>query len=241
MTSVPVQILLQKSSRFLLDLVFPPRCVNCQVANSWLCAACRQEITFIDGAVCDRCGTPMPVTGVGGCPQCQHNPLQFIDGIRSAAYFENNPVRPAIHFLKYRNHKAIAAILGEIMADTYQRYGLETDVIVPVPLHAARLRERGYNQCELLAREVSSLLQLPVDTTSLQRIRPTKSQMKLGATERHQNVIDAFACRDQALTGRNVLLIDDVCTTGSTLDACACALKQAGVISVWGITLAKAH
>jgi ComF family protein len=182
----------------------------------------------------------MPAAAVGSCPQCQHNPLQFIDGIRSAAYFENNPIRPAIHFLKYRNHKAIAAILGQIMVDVCQKYGLEAHMIVPVPLHTARLRERGYNQCELLAREVGTLLNLPVDTNSLQRIRHTKSQMKLGATERHQNVIDAFACRDQALLGQTVLLIDDVCTTGSTLDACACALKQAGVISVWGITLAKA-
>jgi ComF family protein len=233
--------MLQKSSQFLLDLVFPPRCVNCQVANSWFCEKCQREISFIGGVVCERCGTPTPVAGAASCPQCKHNPLQFIDGIRSAAYFENNPIRPAIHFLKYRNHKAIAAILGQILVDACQKYGLEAHVVVPVPLHAGRLRERGYNQCDLLAREVGALLDLPVDTSSLQRIRHTKSQMKLGATERHQNVLDAFGCRGQALSGRTVLLIDDVCTTGSTLDACACALKQNGVISVWGITLAKAR
>jgi ComF family protein len=238
---VSVQILLQKSSQFLLDLVFPPRCVNCQVANSWLCEKCQREITFIDGIVCERCGTPTPVAEAASCPQCRHNPLQFIDGIRSAAYFENNPIRPAIHFLKYRNHKAIAAILGQILADACEKYGVEADVVVPVPLHAARFRERGYNQCELLAREVGILLDLPVNINSLQRIRHTKSQMKLGATERHQNVIDAFACRNQALSGQTILLIDDVCTTGSTLDACARALKQHGVISVWGMTLAKAR
>jgi ComF family protein len=175
------------------------------------------------------------------CRQCAHNPLQFIDGIRAAAYFEDNPIRPAIHFLKYRNHKAIAQILGQLLVNACQKYGVETDVVVPVPLHPTRLRERGYNQSELLANEVGALLNLPVDTHRLQRTRHTKSQMKLGATERHQNVADAFACQGQALLGRTVLLIDDVCTTGSTLDACACALKQHGVTSVWGVTLAKAH
>jgi len=238
---VSVQILLQKSSQFLLDLVFPPRCVNCQVANSWLCEKCQREISFIDGIICERCGTPTSVAEAAACPQCKHNPLQYIDGIRSAAYFENNPIRPAIHFLKYRNHKAIAAVLGQILVNACEKYGVKADVVVPVPLHSARLRERGYNQCELLAREVGTLLDIPVNSSSLQRIRHTKSQMKLGATERHQNVIDAFGCRDQALMGQTILLIDDVCTTGSTLDACACALKQHGVISVWGITLAKAR
>ena len=238
---MPVQTLFQKSSQFLLDLVLPPRCINCQAANSWLCEECLQKISFIDGPVCECCGTPLSGVAPTACRQCKHNPLQFIAGIRSAAFFENNPIRPAIHLLKYRNHKAIAAILGQILVDACQKYGIKADVVVPVPLHAARFRERGYNQSELLAREVGALLNLPVNTSSLQRIRHTKSQMTLGATERHQNVVDAFACRDQALSGQIILLIDDVCTTGSTLDACAYALKQRQVTSVWGVTLAKAH
>jgi ComF family protein len=238
---VPVQALFKKSSQFLLDLVFPPRCINCQAANSWLCEKCLGEISFIDGPVCESCGTPNLVSRTIACRQCAHNPLQFIDGIRAAAFFEDNPIRPAIHFLKYRNHKAIAQILGQLLVDTCQKYEIEADMIVPVPLHPTRLRERGYNQSELLVKEVGALLNLSVDTYGLQRIRHTRSQMKLGATERHENVVDAFAWRGQPLLGHTVLLIDDVCTTGSTLDACACALKQHGVTSVWGVTLAKAH
>ncbi len=230
--------LVQKSRQFLLDLMFPPRCVNCQTAGSWLCENCWNSLSFLNGTICERCGTPV---SADQCSQCQSNPLQFIDGIRSASYFEDNPIRPAIHFLKYRNHKAVAAILGQILVDSYQRYDLHADVIVPVPLHASRQRERGYNQCELLAHQVGVLLNLRVDAYTLQRVRPTKSQMQLTAMERHQNVVNAFSCRHNSLSGQTVLLIDDVCTTGSTLDACAGALKQSGVASVWGVTLAKAR
>jgi ComF family protein len=196
------------------------------------------QVALITDPVCQHCGTPSTAPGVN-CHQCQRNPLKGIDGIRSASFFEDNPIRSAIHFLKYRNHKAVAAILAQILAEAYQRFQLITQVIVPVPLHAARLRERGYNQSELLARQVGYLLNLPVNVT-LQRIRHTKSQMTLGYTDRHSNVAGAFACPTASLTGQNVLLIDDVCTTGSTLDACALALKAGGVTSVWGLTLAKA-
>ncbi|MBN1221024.1 MAG: ComF family protein [Anaerolineae bacterium] len=146
-----------------------------------------------------------------------------------------------IHFLKYRNHRATASILGHILVDTYRAYGLEVDVIVPVPLHPSRFRERGYNQSELLARQMAIILDLPVDTKTLQRVRKTKSQMELGVSERRRNVLNAFVGNSQQLAGQRVLLIDDVCTTGSTLDACAAALKDSGAISVWGLTLARAR
>ncbi len=232
--------LIQKFSQSL-DLLFPPRCVHCRAENSWLCQTCFENIPFITTAICQRCGTPMTTAPAASCKQCQNNPLQYIDGVRVASYFEDNPMRSAIHALKYRNHKAVANILGEILAKVYRQQHLVAEVIVPVPLHRARLKERGYNQSELLARQLGRLLNIPVNTVTLQRIRQTKSQMKLGADERHKNVADAFACNDKKLQNQRVLLIDDVCTTGSTLDFCAEALKKGGVASVWGITLAKAR
>jgi ComF family protein len=231
---------IQKSGQSLLDLLYPPVCISCKASASWLCQICLSQINFITTPVCNRCGTPAP-SPVLACRQCQNNPLQDIDGIRSAALFEDNPIRPAIHFLKYRNHKAVAAILATTLAETYQRYQISGQVIVPVPLHAARLRQRGYNQTELLARALGPLLKLPVNTKTLQRTRSTQSQMTLGVNERHQNVVDAFACSNSTLSGRTVILIDDVCTTGSTLDACASALKKSGAAAVWGLTLAKAR
>ena len=162
-----------------------------------------------------------------------------MDGIRVAAYFEN-PIRPAIHSLKYRNHQAVAAALGQVLSQTYRRYGLAADVLVPVPLHPSRLRQRGYNQSELLAREAGRCLGVPVNTRALQRTRQTRSQMTLGASERHQNVCNAFRCSLE-LSGQTVVLVDDVCTTGSTLDACAAALKEGNAAAVWGLTLARAR
>jgi ComF family protein len=232
--------LVQEYTQALLDLLYPPRCVSCQNPDAWLCRHCLNNILFIKAPFCERCGTSL-ATPLSSCGQCHKNPLKYIDGIRAASLFKNNPIRPAIHYLKYNTRKAVAAILGQILAEAYQRYDLSADVIVPVPLHPARLRERGYNQSELLARNVGRILSLPINTTTLQRVRQTKSQMELGAEERYRNVVGAFICRDNALAGQRVLLIDDVSTTGSTLDACADALKQGGVSSVWGLTLAKAR
>jgi ComF family protein len=235
---VLTRILWQNSTQSLLDLVLPPRCIHCQTAASWFCPNCVGQVILITGPVCERCGTPLTVEN-SDCRQCRRNPLLDIDGIRSASFFEDNPIRSAIHFLKYRNHQAVAAVLGQILAEAYQRYRLLAQVIVPVPLHAARLRERGYNQSELLARQIGYRLNLPVNTSALQRTRSTQSQMTLGYEERHRNVSGAFTCA-ASLTGQTVLLVDDVCTTGSTLDACAQALKSAGAAAVWGLTLAKA-
>jgi ComF family protein len=153
--------------------------------------------------------------------------------------FEENPIRPAIHVLKYQNHQAVAAVLAGLLADAYRRYALAVDLIMPVPLHPARLKERGYNQSELLASQLGQLLQLPVNSTKLQRIKKTEAQVGLGAGERQKNVAGAFAVKT-TLQDQSILLIDDVCTTGSTLDACAVALKAAGAASVWGLTLARA-
>jgi ComF family protein len=166
--------------------------------------------------------------------------LSAIDGIRATAAFTDNPLRSAIHEFKYNNHRAVTVLLGERLLTSYRQYGLKAEVIVPVPLHEAKLKERGYNQSELLARQLNQALNLPLNLTTLRRVRKTESQMTLGAEERYKNVSGAFACEDKSLAQRHILLVDDVCTTGSTLDACAAALKAGGAASVWGLTLAKA-
>lgn len=231
--------LLQRWSLALLDLLFPPRCVSCKQANSWLCEDCLARLAYVTPPVCSRCGAPLAVEN-DPCRQCRYYSLQALDGIRVAAYFEDNPIRPAIHSLKYRNQPVVAAALGHVLCRAYQRYGLAADVLVPVPLHPSRLRQRGYNQSELLAREAGRCLGVPVNTRALQRTRQTRSQMTLGASERHQNVFNAFRC-SRELSGLTVVLVDDVCTTGSTLDACAAALKAGNVAAVWGLTLARAR
>ena len=174
------------------------------------------------------------------CQSCALNkPLQAADGIMAAAKFENSPIRQAIHYLKYHNHQTVATTLATLLSDAYQRFKLTTDVVVPVPLHPQRYRERGYNQSELLGRALAQTLTLPINTQTLQRIRYTEAQVNLSGEARRQNVLDAFSCSNQELKGCRILLVDDVCTTGSTLDACALALKQSGATTVWGLTLAR--
>lgn len=162
-----------------------------------------------------------------------------LDGIRSVSPF-HGPVEAAIHYLKYRHGRGLAEPLGEWMAAYWREHPLPVDVIVPVPLHPSRLRARGYNQAALLAWALSRWIGLPVDEEALYRTRATASQMRLKAMDRRHNVEGAFYCPPSRMDGRRVLLIDDVCTTGATLEACAYALRAGGAIAVWALTLARA-
>jgi ComF family protein len=173
------------------------------------------------------------------CSLCRREPLQ-IDGIRSVAYFEGT-LREVIHHFKYYNKQDLAIPLGKLMGDYWEKNPLPAEIIVPVPLHVDRLRERGYNQAALLAREFGRSTGLPISENSLVRVRATRPQVELSVQERKENVCDAFRCSSAELKDRRVLLIDDVCTTGATLEACSIALRQADVRSVWALTLARAR
>jgi ComF family protein len=224
----------------LLDLLFPPRCVNCKKRGVWFCAACLAAVPRIVPPLCRCCGEPLehPRERPGDlCYNCRREPLQ-IDGIRSVALFEG-PLRQAVHHLKYTGQRDLATSLGSLLAEYWQGNPLPADVLVPVPLHESRQRERGYNQASLLAQELAATAGLPVIEGCLVRARQTASQMTLKRLERKTNVRDAFACADGRLAGRQVLLLDDVCTTGATLEACAIACRQAGARSVWALTLAR--
>jgi len=149
-------------------------------------------------------------------------------------------MRQAVHQLKYRNLRALAPPLGQLLNDYLMTNPVPGEVLVPVPLHRKRLRERGYNQSGLLARELGKLTDLPVVDDCLIRQRFALPQARTATVEERQsNVTEAFICRDQRLRDKPVLLIDDVATSGASLDACASALKAAGAISVWGLVLAR--
>jgi len=160
-----------------------------------------------------------------------------------ACAFHSGPLRKAIHQLKYEGLRSLAAPLGQLMSQAWSNVapGEGFDAIVPVPLHRARQRERGYNQAALLAREFSPSLHCPVVEDELIRVRATAPQIDLSAEQRRANVQHAFKCSKGSLAGKRVLLVDDVCTTGATLEAAAAALYQAGAVSVWSYTLARAR
>jgi ComF family protein len=195
-----------------------------------------KAIRFLEEPYCLFCGKPLPYWGT--CPSCA-NELHALEGIISVAYFEG-PIQEAVHLLKYRGMTALASPLAELMASRLPHSDLKAEAIVPVPLHPQRLRERGYNQAALLAENLSKKLGIPLLNGALERIRYTRSQVGLSALERKENVKGAFRADPLKVAGKDLILVDDVCTTGATLEECGFALKQAQAGRIWGLTLARA-
>ena len=218
------------------DILFPRHCLGCGREGVFLCASCRHGLPRLQPPLCPKCGRPL--VQEDRCPACLKWDLG-IDGIRSLFLFQGT-VRQAVHQFKYRHFKALAEPLAQLLAENLEARPLPAEAIVPVPLHPRRLRSRGYNQSELLANELGRLTCLPVVSDSLVRTTNTPAQARTaGAAERRDHVRGAFCCANQKLAGKRVLVVDDVCTTGATLDSCAVALNQSGAGSVWGLTLAR--
>jgi len=223
-----------------LDLFFPPRCAGCQRGGSLLCPVCWQTMQPLAPPLCQRCGTPLSApTEI--CPVCRYSHL-LLHGLRCVNRYQG-PLRNAIHALKYAGQQRLAEPLGLLLAEAFRRYGMHTDGIVPLPLHPQRQQRRGYNQAALLARICATDLKIPCLENLVWRQRVTLAQVGLAFHERQQNVAGAFALTPGArLTGyRSLLLIDDVSTTGATLEACAAPLYAAGVTQVWGLVLGKPY
>ena len=228
--------LLTRLKGIALNLFFPQWCVGCGKEGDFVCYSCRQSLPRIMPPLCPRCGKSQP-SGIL-CPSCISWQAE-IDGIRSPFRFDG-VIRQAIYQLKYRNLRALIVPLAQLLNDYLVSSPLPGEALVPVPLHHKRLRERGYNQSSLLAQELGKLINLPVIDDWLIRLRHAPPQARTSTVEeRRSNVAGAFTCRDHRLRGKPVLLIDDVSTSGATLDACAAALKATEVTSVWGLVLAR--
>jgi ComF family protein len=227
---------LTKLKGIALDLLFPRWCVGCGREGDFICPDCLKSLARIMPPLCPRCGRPQLNAVL--CPVCVGWPAS-IDGIRAPFKFDG-AIRQAIHELKYNNLRAIAPLLGKWLGDYLAANPLPAEVLVPVPLHRQRLRERGYNQSHLLALELARLSGLPlVEDCLVRKSYGTPQARTLNVDERRANVADAFSYRDHSLKDKQVLLIDDVATSGATLDAGARALKESGAGSVWGLVLAK--
>jgi ComF family protein len=234
--------IIQASQQILqqtLDLLFPPRCAACQRSGSILCSACLAAIRPLPPPYCAHCNTPLDVNGM--CKNCQYAPLR-LSGLRVMSRYEGT-LRTCIHALKYAGNRRMAEPLGLLLAQVYRIHRLRADIIVPVPLHSERIQQRGYNQAFLLAQVCAKYTNVPLNSYLVVRMRSTASQVHLNIKERHSNVAGAFSCTSAItkgeLRGRSILLIDDVCTTGATLEACAAPLFAAGAQTVWGLVLAR--
>jgi len=235
--------------KFLLDLLFPKFCLGCQKEGSYLCEDCRSLLDISEYNYC-LCSKPqrLPLNQkIGKCSKCQDKKLS---GLYFALPYKENPlIKKLIQQFKYKPYlKDLSETLSSILIEHFLKTKKNTDeiwensVLIPVPLHIKKLRERGYNQSEELAKELAKILKIPVINNVLIKIKPTTSQVELSKEEREKNLIGSFFVCHQVIdviNGKKVFLVDDVYTTGSTMQECACVLKKAGAKSVWGIAIAR--
>lgn len=234
--------------RVLRDCVFTASCEACDHPlppghPSCLCTTCRTGMPPPSPPLCVACGVPLRAGNGDRCGGCLARPPLFASARAAALYLAADagasPLAVAVQALKYRRRRIVADALGDLLAE---RYPFPSDaLLVPVPLHVARLRERGFNQALLLARALGRRRGLPVLPTVLGRTRATRGQPGLRADARRRNLAGAFAVADaSAVAGRHVILVDDVLTTGATADACAAALLAAGATRVDVYTAGRA-
>jgi ComF family protein len=228
---------LTRVGQAVLDVLFPARCVGCGTYGSFLCQSCQAELPRARPPRCPICWQPQRRSAP--CGRCRQERPAF-QGARSLYVYEG-AAREAVRALKYSHLSALAQPMAQLMARyVEEEEGIEADLVVAVPLYVRRQRLRGYNQSALLARELSRLCGLPLAERGLARRRNTPPQARsVDAEARKRNVADAFDADRRQVEGKRVLLIDDVMTTGATLDACARALRQAGAVSVWALTFAR--
>ncbi len=232
----------------IADLFFPPRCVTCGALLEEhgplpFCPPCTAGIRFIHSPLCPRCGIPYPAPEGEDhlCGECLVTARPYAIA-RAVGRYEGT-LLTAIHLFKYRGKIGIGRVLGRIMADfAAGQWDMRVfSAIMPVPLHRKRLRERGFNQAVILAREIAKRSSLPLDFMTLKRQLFTAPQVGLGREDRSANVRGAFTVQQPAkVAGRRILLVDDVATTGSTLAECALALMRAEAEAVAVLTLARA-
>ena len=232
--------------RSIASLCYPPHCVICAVPvapESYLCDTCREKAPRIRAPFCATCSEPFSgaITDLFSCANCTHRSLHFEAAV--AAYRSRGIVRRLVHEFKYGHQQhlrhPIAEWLGETLGDPRLR-GRHFDAIVPVPLHPARERERGFNQAALLAELLSKRTGVPLQNALL-RVRYTTTQTAYDRQERMENLKDAFCLRKNAdVRDSRMLLVDDVLTTGSTLSECARVLKDGGALSIHAATVARA-
>lgn len=243
-------------NRKIIDFILPYRCPVCEKIlllekPEFWCKTCWEKvIPWIKAPFCSKCGTPIPSMPSSIkdpkpdllCDECLSEPLHF-DIIRSSCLYDGI-VEKLIRGLKYGKKLHYVLPLGEILNEAFSTRLKEEkiDIMIPVPLHVERLKERGFNQSLLLAKELNKTTGIPYSYSILSKVKNTAPQVSLHKSERKKNLRKAFAVSESARTsllGRSVLIVDDVITTGTTILECAKALKKAGASRVIGLSVAR--
>lgn len=231
-------------SKYLLEsltsALAPPRCIQCLVEGTWLCAICQEEINTRSVInICLGCESDTKAGRI--CAACR--PSYSLDGVLQAAAYQAEWAKRGVHWLKFKGIRAVAPTLArQVIAQLFTIAPLPIlraqAVLIPIPLHPKRLRERGFNQSADIAHAISGYVDIPVSDILI-RQRATKTQAKLPHLLRAQNMADAFTVKANVKPALIALIVDDVTTTGSTLNMAAKVLKQAGFKQCWGLTIAR--
>jgi len=249
--------LLGAAAESLFATVFPSDCRLCNVpltniSRLPVCESCIRAIQPIDGLVCGLCGERLTsrhcvslADGIARCGNCEREAPRFAKAVAYGSYEAG--LRELIHLLKYEQVRPAANVLGRMLGDVISSLTLlfedRSPIIVPIPLHASKLRQRGFNQSELIARAAlkhRALCELRVNVSALERCRATESQTGLTRAQRRENIRGAFHVRrPEQIAGRAVVLVDDVFTTGTTVSECARVLYRAGAATIWVATVAR--
>lgn len=219
-----------------VDYVYPPVCAACGVANYRLCPACLDQIHLINYKFCAFCGKRIHGSQ-SVCKECAQTPVHFDAATAWGEY--SGVLRDAIHALKYKTDLGLGDLFADYLIKVILDIKWEFDYVVPVPLSKQRMKERAYNQSVLLSRPIAQFFGLPHSMSALNRIKETGSQIQRGKIDRNLALENAFWGNPAKLKGRKVLLVDDIITTGATINHCSAALRKAGAEKVYAISIAK--
>ena len=235
--------------RRILDFVFPQNCISCdgkiQEADHFLCAPCKRDIGFIRQPHCFQCGVPADISYVYPheefvCGDCRTNPFQF-DQARSLGFYDT-VLRKTIHHFKYRKQIGVLSEMDLLLEKYFEENPefCQGFSVSPIPLHFSKMKERGFDQAFLIARQVAKVLKLPLEGGLLRRVKATDPQATMTRIERARNIKGAFEInRPEYVPGKNILLVDDVFTTGATVNEAARTLKKKGADKVNVFTLGR--
>lgn len=219
-----------------LDLLFPRRCPVCGRISRGICTECRKQLPYIRQPFCFRCGRPVEREEDEYCADCQKHVHNFTQG--RALWLYTGKMRETIHAVKYQNKREYLEYFAKEMAESLKKeiVNWKPEIIMPIPMHASSKSVRGYNQAEILAVYLGRELGIPVERKALKKVRKTANQKELDHRSRRTNLKDAFEVHlphGQKQIWKKVLLVDDVYTTGSTLDEAARMLRKSGVRDVY--------
>lgn len=228
-------ILFRKIYWKFIDLIYPPRCVQCRKIGKTLCDNCQNQIKYLDENICQICRNINDGRSI--CIKCKKT-FSHLDGVRSLAVYQGI-FQKIIVSIKYGRNKAILINTIPMLNNLLFKQNWPIDIVTSVPISNARRKERGYNQAGWIARLLCSNNGLSYSPNALSKIKDTKSQVGLTTDERFLNVKDVFQGENLIVQSKNILLVDDVITSGATLESAAGALKKAGADKVYGLTLAR--